>query len=585
MFLSFTTMSKRARSSSPIVIAKKSRTNYAFIPKKVASIGDANAVQADPPLPRLLRANKDAIEDPPKGNCIVYWMRMNDLRIIDNRALAQASARAVSDSVPLIVLFVLSPQDYVAHDRSKRRIDFTLRNLRIIKSSLTLLDIPLYTIMHTTRRTLPERVLSILQSLQTTQLFANIEYELDELRRDIRICQLAKEYKIRPNFVHDKCIIEPGVLETKNGKAYTVYSPYQRNWIATLNSNISTYLDSSPIPQRNSIIVRQHPIFGPLFEIAVPDFVDGFKLEDIDKETMQKVWPAGADAAKEVLSRFLHTKSRVSQIGAADPLASEAEVSEKRSRVIAYKDVRDRADRDTTSRISPYLSAGVISARECVRASMVLLDITKVEAGRTTGVGKWVQEIAWRDFYNNVLASYPRVSMGRPFQEKMADVKWEVNEEHLNAWKQGKTGIPIVDAAMRQVNTMGWMHNRMRMIVAMFLSKDLMLDWRLGERYFMEQLIDGDLASNNGGWQWSASTGVDPAPYFRLFNPYSQSVKADPTGDYIRHFVEELKNLRGPEVHNPPVKIADKLGYPRPIVQHQEVRERALRRYKTPGQE
>lgn len=154
--------------------------------------------------------------------------------------------------------------------------------------------------------------------------------------------------------------------------------------------------------------------------------------------------------------------------------------------------------------------------------------------------------VAWRDFYTDVLAYYPRVSMGRPFQERFAGVKWEVNEEHLNAWKEGKTGVPIVDATMRQINTMGWTHNRMRMIVAMFLSKDLMLDWRLGERYFMEKLIDGDLASNNGGWQWSASTGVDAAPYFRLFNPYAQSSKADPKGDFIRTFVPELKSLYGP---------------------------------------
>lgn len=153
---------------------------------------------------------------------------------------------------------------------------------------------------------------------------------------------------------------------------------------------------------------------------------------------------------------------------------------------------------------------------------------------------------AWRDFYTHIIALFPRVSMGRPFLEKYANVRWETNPEHLQAWKEGKTGVPIVDAAMRQANTMGWMHNRARMIAAMFLVKDLMIDWRLGEQvralvfgvgfrkngeadggwqYFMETLIDGDLASNNGGWQWSASTGVDPAPYFRIFNPYTQSLK------------------------------------------------------------
>lgn len=219
---------------------------------------------------------------------------------------------------------------------------------------------------------------------------------------------------------------------------------------------------------------------------------------------------------------------------------------------------------------SPYLAAGVISARACVRATTELTANKKIDVSRDTGIGRWNQEIgehlrhalmlyilialilnvlygiAWRDFYNHVLALFPRVSMGRPFQEKMADVVWESEsrDAHLQAWKEGRTGVPIVDAGMRQANKMGWMHNRVRMIAAMYLTKDLMIDWRLGEKvscvptfpgkwrpnggtrqYFMETLIDGDLASNNGGWQWSASTGVDPAPYFRIFNPYTQSHK------------------------------------------------------------
>jgi deoxyribodipyrimidine photo-lyase len=173
-----------------------------------------------------------------------------------------------------------------------------------------------------------------------------------------------------------------------------------------------------------------------------------------------------------MLSRFLYTKARATQLGAVDPLADGAENSDKRSRILLYDEARDRGDKNTTSRLSPYLSAGVISVRECVRQTMKLLGIQKVEAGRSSGVGRWVQElgaflsnaldaylmhngVAWRDFYTNVLAYYPRVSMGRPFQERFADVKWEVNEEHLNAWKEGKTGIPIVDATMRQINTMG----------------------------------------------------------------------------------------------------------------------------------
>jgi len=190
---------------------------------------------------------------------------------------------------------------------------------------------------------------------------------------------------------------------------------------------------------------------------------------------------------------------------------------------------------------------------------------------------------AWRDFYNHILAVAPRVSMGRPYQEKYANVRWETNEKHLQAWKEGRTGVPIVDAAMRQMNAFGWMHNRCRMIVAMYLTKDLMIDWRLGERYFSQQLLDGDLASNNGGWQWAASTGTDAQPYFRIFNPVSQSLKSDPDGAYLRRYVTELAKVKGKEVHDPSPDTADAHRYPRKLVDHKEARERALRRYKEPG--
>lgn len=210
---------------------------------------------------------------------------------------------------------------------------------------------------------------------------------------------------------------------------------------------------------------------------------------------------------------------------------------------------------------------------------MKLFDLKKIDVNSNAGVGTWFSEIIWRDFYTDVLASFPRVSMGRPFQEKFSEVVWENHQspeeskgpaskdsdsEALLRWKHGKTGVPIVDAAMRCVQEMGWVHNRPRMIVAMYLTKHLMIDWRVGERvsrlsctlldpftnhsnqYFMENLIDGDLASNNGGWQWSASTGVDPCPYFRIFNPHSQSTKTDPSGDFIRNWVPELSKVRGP---------------------------------------
>ncbi|KAG6833879.1 hypothetical protein H0H87_007890 [Tephrocybe sp. NHM501043] len=532
---------------------KRSRTTSQalFRPNKVATAQAAAAVDADPPLYKLEAAVKDGVKAPAKGESVVYWMRMGDLRISDNRALSIASSQAHSHNVPLIVIFALSPQDYIAHDRSARRIDFTLRNLSKLKESLAELDIPLHTMIHTSRRTMAARIMTLVSDFGCKNIFANMEYEVDEIRRDLKICELAKDQGIRATFVHNKCVVEPGVIVTKDKRVYSVYSPYQRIWINVLNENLSHYLEDCPNPQPNPASVRKSKKYAPLFQTPIPDVVEGFELQEADSKKMREVFPEGEDAALEILQRFLTTKSRAQQLGAVSPLAPGAEESSKASRIINYDKDRDRADKDTTSRLSVYLSSGVLSIRACVRATMKLLNIKKVEAGRTSGVGRWVQELAWRDFYTGILVGYPRVSMGRPFLEKFSAVVWEDYQapedstdaaEHrdqrkdgnsLQRWKEGTTGVPIVDATMRCLKEMGWVHNRMRMITAMFLTKDLMIDWRVGERYFMETLIDGDLASNNGGWQWSSSTGVDPCPYFRIFNPYTQSEKVSLFIDFI----------------------------------------------------
>ncbi|KAF9268092.1 hypothetical protein L218DRAFT_984313 [Marasmius fiardii PR-910] len=615
-------MTKRATSTTPESPSKKPRVDHksglSFTHRKVATARAAAAVDANPPLFQLLQAVEDDLKQQEKGEAVVYWMRMCDLRISDNKALSMASEQAKADQIPLVVIFAISPQDYVAHDRGARKIDFTLRNLSSVKDALLKLNIPLHTFTQEVRSELPQGVVSFLSDISSTSLYANIEYEVDELRRDIKVCALAKEKGIKATFVHDKCVIEPGLLKTKEGKAYAVYSPYQRNWLATLHEKQDHYLHDYSGVQANDKKTKDSGKISKLFSMEVPKHVPGFELEADNKKRMENIWPAGEDVAAQMLERFLHTKSKSSKMGGVSPVEGEAENSDKSSRLIKYGKDRDDATRDTTSRLSPYLSSGVISARACIRATLTMQNSKKVDGGRDSGIGRWIQEIAWRDFYANILTSFPRVSMGRPYLEKYAKIVWENHQEKgaggggdayadddpdpvgqgkdgemLKRWKEGKTGVPIVDAGMRCINEMGWVHNRLRMIVAMFLTKDLMMDWRVGERYFTENLIDGDLASNNGGWQWSASTGVDPAPYFRIFNPYSQSSKVDPSGEFIRHFVPELSKLRGEgewlsivmtELHKPPASVADKLGYPRPIVNHHEVRDRAIRRFKNPGE-
>ncbi|KAL1747686.1 DNA photolyase, FAD-binding/Cryptochrome [Schizophyllum fasciatum] len=583
-----TRASKRQRPSTGDAATPKKRKStptVGFDPIKVATRENAAAVDADLPLEQLLnavgRGAHDVVED---GECVVYWMRMQDMRIEDNRALSLASQEAQTTKKPLVVIYVISPQDYAAHDRGARRIDFMLRNLRIIKIKLDEMNIPLHVVTHTPRRTLPRRIISLLSLVGAHKLYANIEYEVDELRRDNQVCDTARKDGMKATFVHDKCVVEPGVAVKKDGSYYAVYSPFQRLWLATLNEHQARFLDASPEPTANSKSARKLEKLRDLFNGTVPESVEGFELPENDRQRMEEYWPAGEEAALLVLDRFLSTKSRPEQAGGVDPLSQGAEDSEKHSRVQVYGDERDRVDADTTSRISPYLATGVISARRCVRTTMKLTGSSKVDGGRNTGIGRWVQELAWRDFYVSVLAGFPRVSMGRPFLEKYADVAWEGGDiEEVRAWKEGRTGFPIVDAGMRCIKETGWLHNRLRMTTAMFLVKDLMVDWRVGERYYMQNLIDGDLASNNGGWQWSASTGVDPAPYFRIFNPYLQSEKADPEGDFIRMFVPELRSLKGKAVHNPPAGVAKKLGYPLPIVNHSEAKDRAIRRFKNPG--
>lgn len=195
------------------------------------------------------------------------------------------------------------------------------------------------------------------------------------------------------------------------------------------------------------------------------------------------------------------------------------------------------------------------------------------------GVTTWIGELIWREFYRHILIGFPQVCMNRPFRVETDRLPWRYDEGQFEAWCAGRTGVPVVDAGMRQLAQTGWMHNRLRMITAMFLTKDLFIDWRLGERHFMRHLVDGDFANNNGGWQWSASTGTDAAPYFRIFNPFNQSRRYDPTGDYIRRFVPELEGVSADDIHEPHKSKSLATDYPRPIVDHDAVRRGTIKAF------
>lgn len=531
------------------------------------------------------------------GANVVFWVRNRDLRIHDNRALAHASSlaekrRKAGKGGNLIALYVISPGDFRAHDRGARRVDFIIRALKTLRDQFNHLHIPLVVLTVEPRTAIPDRVFELCEQWGVTQLCSNIEYEVDELWRDAKMVRMASKHNLAFTLLHDSYVVPPGRVLTNDGRPYSVFSPWNRRWTDAIAKDMSL-IEASPDPEPNDESIRKDDKLGPLFDLSklggdfgLPDEVPGFKCEDA--KYMAKLWPVSADAASRVLDNFIQGKGgRVVLDSPADePDSENVGPNAKQSRLARYADGRNLMSENGTSRISPYLAAGLVSPRECLRRTKELTK-NRLHVGRDSGPAMWNTEISFRDFYGHVLAAWPKVCMGHAFITKFESVVWETDPAMLQAWKEGKTGYPIVDAAQRQCIQQGYIHNRGRMITAMFLTKHLLQDWRLGERHFNLNFIDQDFASNNGGWQWSASTGTDPQPYFRIFNPLSQSEKSDPDGDYIRHFVPELKNVKGKAIHDPYGRLSPaefkKLGYPKPIVEHKFARERALRRFKTPG--
>ena len=333
-----------------------------------------------------------------------------------------------------------------------------------------------------------------------------------------------------------------------SGKFYTVFTPYRRKWDA-----VAAARPQAPIPSLQAVRKRLTPAakIGKTREIPKP--------EDYGRTSSADFPRGGSAAAAKHLLDFV-----------------DAHMAE-------YADVRNSPSLDATSRLSPHLRAGTIGIRTCVAAAMHVRERSR----STTGANTWLGELVWRDFYHQLLVNAPRVA-AEPFVEAAKAIAYRDDERAWNAWTNGTTGYPIVDAAMVQLNTTGWMHNRLRMIVASFLTKHLLIDYHAGERYFEQHLADADLAANNGGWQWSASTGCDAAPYFRVFNPTLQGKTYDPDGAFVRSMLPALAKLPARYIHEPwamPPLIAAEAGfaigrdYPEPIVEHTAARARALEAY------
>jgi len=473
---------------------------------------------------------------PPLSLC---WLRA-DLRVSDNRALFHAAERG-----SVVAVFIATPSTWKEHDDAPIKVDFWLRNLHALSGELRKLKIPMLILEADSWSECPDLLLDCAQEIGADALFFNDEYGLHEQARDEAVTSAWQSQGYLCERFTDQLLFIPGSLKTQAGGMFKVYSQFRRRAYEALHRQLPSRLPP-PAAQVDTGIQSS----------ALPAHFAGYPAAS---EAQQRLWPAGEDAAQARMQYF------------CEQLLEDYEID------------RDRSDLDGTSRLSPYLAAGVLSPRQSLHAALQLNN-GEFDSGNP-GAISWINELLWREFYKHILVCYPRVSRHRAFRPNTEAVAWRDDSQALNAWKQGQTGIPIVDAAMQQLLQTGWMHNRLRMISAMFLSKNLLIDWREGERWFMQHLIDGDLAANNGGWQWSASTGTDSAPYFRVFNPLNQSLKCDPDGSFIRTWLPALAELSPRQIHNPPrADLLNPIDYPAPIVDLKSSRQRAINAFRHLGE-
>ena len=467
----------------------------------------------------------------------LVWFR-TDLRSRDNPALS-AACHNKNDAVMGLV-FVTEKQ-WQIHGLGPRKIQLIKNAMLELKEELALLNIPLLIINADTFDDCVHSLQRIITQLDISGVFFNIEYEINERRRDIEFKRWCREQHIAVNQYHDQCVIPPGEVLTKQGQPFKVFTPFKRAWIAKAEGRVSVPL---PQPEQRSAAIQQ----------ALTDLIQAqIKTADI-KQVLDPLWPVNEDEGHQRLNDFAEERGA------------------------QYQQLRDIPGADATSRLSVYLSLGLISPLQCLHVA--LIHNSGQLAGGSPGFDTWINELIWREFYRHLLVAFPRLCMHKAFKEETEQVQWRNSEADFQTWCEGRTGYPIVDAAQRQLLTEGWMHNRLRMVSAMFLTKHLLIDWRKGEAFFNHHLVDADLASNNGGWQWSASTGADGAPYFRIFNPTTQSQRFDAKGDFLGSYLPQLAKLPAAARHEPSAQQRQLYDYPAPVVEHKFARLRALEAFK-----
>ncbi|MEC6813521.1 deoxyribodipyrimidine photo-lyase [Photobacterium toruni] len=475
-------------------------------------------------------------------NHVLLWLRA-DLRIIDNTALNHA----IASGLPVIAAYIATPMQWYQHHVSGRQIDLIERRLQIVKQQLNTINIPLLTLECDDFSAVPDTIMNLCQQYQINAVYCNRQHPWNEKQRDRAVEQALIAQDKQWHCSDDYCVLPPGSVLTKQQEMYKVFTPYRNAWLKQFLSN-----NYQPVTNSNKVILSQQCLRLLNDNIDTNSKIHAFNYNKQDSV----LWPVDDSAIQQRLQMFCEDKAEY------------------------YQQQRDFPAIDGTSCLSPYLAIGAISARQCL-ATLIEMLPQSIEINKDNGAFVWLSELVWREFYNHLLDSDDRLSKNQPFQLYTDNVQWVENRTHVNAWQQGRTGFPIVDAAMRQLATTGWMHNRLRMITASFLTKDMLCDWRVGEQWFMQQLIDGELASNNGGWQWAASTGTDAQPYFRVFNPSTQSERFDPKGEFIRQWIPELESVPDKYIHTPSLWSGfDCVDYPLPIVDHKQMRLLAIDSYK-----
>jgi len=460
----------------------------------------------------------------------LVWLR-NDIRMDDNPGLRKACEEC--DAV--LAIYLWSPEQLNRHNEANIKVEFLIKNLQSLEENLNSINIPILVIDNKDFSSAGQNISNLIKEHSIDKVYWGKEFGFDEINRDKSVEQQLIESKIDFEIFNDQIIYEPGFLRTGQDNPFSVFTPFKRRWVENFDMK---FLD----------IEFNYPVKNKL---EIQSNISNFDFNFSSKHSVDmNLWPAGETNALIQLNDFLD------------------------NRAINYSKDRNDPILNGTSRISPYLACGVISSRRCILEGLKRNNF-ELTSGNT-GITKWIDEIVWREFYRNIMFSFSKVSRGKPFQDYTKNIQWQFDKDKLDAWKHGQTGFPLIDAAMRQLLHEGWMHNRLRMVVAMFFTKNMLHDWRLGEAYFMQNLIDGDFASNNGGWQWSSSTGTDAAPYFRIFNPITQSKNFDKEGLFIKKYVPELKDLDKSEIHDPSKEIRKHLNYPLQILDLKESRLRAI---------